>query len=70
MPKSTHQHVDIDARNTDRKFRPEDEAIYKDEKQEFQQSEQDKKAESTPEEEFIPEQQETSEGDGKSDEGK
>ncbi len=63
MPKSTHQHVDIDARNTDRKFHPEDERIYKDEKQEFQGSEQAKKAEAKPDEEFIPEQQETSEGD-------
>ena len=43
MPKSTHQHQS-DASNTDQKFRPEDEHLYAREKQEFQESEQHKKA--------------------------
>jgi hypothetical protein len=43
MPKSTHQHQE-DATNTDKKFRPEDEHLYAREKQEFQESEQHKKA--------------------------
>jgi hypothetical protein len=43
MPKSTHQHQE-DATNTDKKFRPEDEHIYAHEKQEFVESEKEKKA--------------------------
>jgi len=43
MPKTTHQHQE-DTLNTDKKFRPEDEHLYAREKQEFQESEQTKKA--------------------------
>lgn len=56
MPKSTHFHVTRDTVNTDKKFRPEDERIYEDEKQEFQGSEQEKKTEAVSEEELITEQ--------------
>jgi len=42
MPKSTHQHQE-DALTTDKKFRPEDEHIYAHEKQEFQESEIEKR---------------------------
>ena len=42
MPKSTHQHQK-DSTNTDKKFRPDDEATYTHDKQEFQASEQAKK---------------------------
>ena len=44
MPKSTHQHLKKDTVNTDKKFRPEDEHLYARDKQEFQESEQHKKA--------------------------
>ena len=44
MPKSTHEHQK-EATATDRKFRPEDEKIYDREKQEFQESEHEKRAE-------------------------
>ena len=43
MPKSTHEHQK-EAVNTDRKFRPDDEALYSREKQEFQASEKEKKS--------------------------
>ncbi len=62
MPKSTHFHVVRDTVSTDKKFRPEDEKIYEQEKQEFQSSEQDKKTEAISEEEFITEQDEKTEG--------
>jgi hypothetical protein len=42
MPKSTHEHQK-EATNTDRKFRPEDEHLYEREKQEFQESEKEKR---------------------------
>jgi len=56
MPKSTHFHTTRDVVSTDKKFRPDDEGLITREKQEFQQSEQDKKVESRSEEEFITEQ--------------
>ena len=62
MPKSTHFHQNHDAQNTDRKFRPDDEGIYQQEKQEFQGSEQDKKADAMSEEELITEQDKQTEG--------
>jgi hypothetical protein len=62
MPKSTHFHKVHDTRSTDKKFRPEDEAIYQQEKQELQASEEEKKAEPVSEEEFITEQNKQSEG--------
>jgi hypothetical protein len=43
MPKSTHQHQK-DAINTDKKYRPNDEGIYAHDKQEFQESEQEKRS--------------------------
>ena len=43
MPKTTHQHQE-DSLGTDKKFRPDDEHIYEQDKQEFQESEIDKKA--------------------------
>lgn len=61
MPKSTHYHQTHDAVTTDKKFRPEDEGIYTQEKQELRGSDQDKKAESRTEEEFITEQDRKSE---------
>lgn len=42
MPKSTHQHQK-DSINTDKKFRPDDEATYTQDKQDFQASEKAKK---------------------------
>ncbi len=42
MPKSTHDHQN-EAMTTDRKFRPDDEGIIAQEKQEFQESEKTKK---------------------------
>ena len=62
MPKSTHFHQVRDTQGTDKKLRPDDEGIIQQEKQEFQQSEQDKKAEPRFEEEFIEEQDKQSEG--------
>lgn len=62
MPKSTHFHQNRDAQTTDKKFRPEDEGIIEREKQEFQGSEQDKKAEAMSEDEFITEQDKQTEG--------
>ncbi len=56
MPKSTHFHTTRDVVSTDKKFRPEDDGLYAMEKQEFKQSETEKKAESRTEEEFIAEQ--------------
>lgn len=58
MPKSTHFHTTRDVISTDKKFRPEDEGLIAREKQEFQQSETDKHAESRSEAEFISEQDE------------
>lgn len=62
MPKSTHFHQVHDATVTDKKFRPEDEGIYEQEKQELQTSEQEKKAEAMSEDEFITEQDKKTEG--------
>lgn len=62
MPKGSHFHPNHDGRMTDKKFRPEDEGIYRQEKQEFQQSEKDKKADAIPREELISEQDKNSEG--------
>ena len=62
MPKGTHFHQNHDATQTDKKFRPEDEGIYQQEKQEFQNSEQDKKADAMSEDEFITEQDKKTEG--------
>lgn len=56
MPKSTHFHVAHDAVTTDKKYRPEDEAIYTEDKQEFVASDQGKKAEPRTEEEFVNEE--------------
>jgi hypothetical protein len=62
MPKGTHFHANRDGRSTDKKFRPEDEGIYENERQEFQGSEQDKMADAMSEEEFITEQDKNTEG--------
>ena len=62
MPKGTHFHANQDGRLTDKKFRPEDEGIYENEKQEFQGSEQDKKADAMSEGQFITEQDKKTEG--------
>ena len=56
MPKSTHFYQTRDAQVTDKKFRPEDEGIYQEEKQELRTSDQEKKAEPMTEDEFITEQ--------------
>lgn len=56
MPKGNHFHQVHDANVTDKKFRPEDEGIYAEEKQEFRSSEQSKKADALSEKEFITEQ--------------
>ncbi len=56
MPKATHFHVVNDTQNTDKKFRPDDEGLYQQEKHELQASEQEKKAEPISEDEFIAEQ--------------
>ena len=61
MPKSTHHHQAHDAMSTDNKFRPEDAAILKQDKQHFQGSEIDKKASSKSEKEFISDQDERTE---------
>ena len=62
MPKATHFHTTHDTVSTDKKFRPQDEGIISREKQEFQQSETDKKTEPRSEEEFITEQDKNTEG--------
>ncbi len=62
MPKSTHFHVVRDTVTTDKKFRPEDEGVYTEEKQEFQGSEKEKKSDAMSEQEFITEQDKKSEG--------
>ena len=62
MPKSTHFHVTHDTIGTDKKFRPQDEGIIEHEKQELQESEQEKKADAMSEEEFIAEQDKQTEG--------
>ncbi len=56
MPKSTHFHTTRDVASTDKKFRPDDEGLIAMEKQEFKQSETEKKAKSRTEEEFVSEQ--------------
>lgn len=61
MPKA-HFLRTKDVVSTDRKFRPDDEGLIAKEKQEFQQSEQDKKAKPRSEEEFISEQDKHNEG--------
>ena len=60
MPKSTHQHQE-DSLNTDKKFRPEDEHIYKRDKQEFQASEAEKKTNESDQNEppFVEKKKET-----------
>ena len=62
MPKSTHFHQTHDATVTDKKFRPEDEGIYQQEKQELRSSDQEKKAEAMSEDQFITEQDKKTEG--------
>ena len=62
MPKGTHFHANRDGRMTDKKFRPEDEGIYEHEKRDFQNSEQEKKADAMSEDEFITEQDKKTEG--------
>ena len=62
MPKSTHFHVVRDTVTTDKKFRPEDEGVYTEEKHEFQGSEKEKKSDAMSEQEFITEQDKKSEG--------
>ena len=62
MPKSTHFHQVRDAMTTDKKFRPEDEGIYQQEKHELTGSEKEKKADAMSEEEFITEQDKKTEG--------
>lgn len=61
MPKSTHYHQAHDAMSTDNKLRPEDAGILKQDKQQFQESETDKKATSKSEKEFIADQDERTE---------
>ena len=61
MPKATHFHTTHDALGTDKKLKTEDEALYAKDKREFQESEQDKKAEPVSEEEFVREQDKKSE---------
>lgn len=60
MPKSTHQHQAKDAMSTDKKFRPEDERILAQDKQEFQQSEKTKMHEPQSEKDFVASQDEKS----------
>ena len=62
MPKATHFHQVHDATVTDKKFRPDDEGIYEEEKQELRNSDNDKKAEAMSEDEFITEQDKKTEG--------
>ena len=62
MPKGTHFHKNHDAQGTDKKFTPDDEGIYEQEKHELQESEQEKKADAVSEEEFITEQDKQTEG--------
>jgi hypothetical protein len=61
MPKGNHQHQAHDAMSTDNKFRPEDDAILKQDKQHFQSSEDAKKAIPRTEKEFISDQDKHSE---------
>jgi len=56
MPKSTNFYVTHDAVTTDKKYRPEDEAIYTQDKQELRASDQEKKTEPRTEEEFVNEE--------------
>jgi hypothetical protein len=62
MPKATHFHQVHDATVTDKKFRPDDEGIYEQEKQELRNSDNEKKAEAMSEDEFITEQDKRTEG--------
>jgi len=64
MPKSTHFHVVRDTVSTDKKFRPEDEKIYEQEKQEFQSSQKEKAAKAVSEEDFVKEQDNKTEATG------
>lgn len=61
MPKATHFHVVHDTIATDKKFRPEDEKVFEQEKQELRTSEIEKQAEPMSEDEFITEQDKKSE---------
>ena len=60
MPKSTHYHQAHDAMSTDNKANLDDKILAHD-KQEFQQSELNKKKESRSEKEFVDEQDEKNE---------
>lgn len=62
MPKGTNFHMVHDAAVTDKKTRPEDERIYQQDKQEFQGSQKEKKADAMSEDEFITEQDKQTEG--------
>lgn len=62
MPKGTHFHQNKDGMTTDKKFRPEDDGIYEQEKHEFQGSEESKKADAMSEDQFITEQDKKTEG--------
>ena len=62
MPKSTHFHQAKDAMVTDKKFRPEDEGIYAEEKQELRTSDEAKKAVPMSEDDFITKQDKETEG--------
>ena len=61
MPKGTHFHANHDGMSTDKKFRPEDEGIYQEEKHEFQGSEISKKADPTAEESSTEDQEKNKE---------
>jgi hypothetical protein len=65
MPKATHFHTTHDTIATDKKFRPEDEKLYAMDKQEFKESEIEKKSEAISEEEFVNEQDRKTEQDEK-----
>ncbi len=61
MPKGTHFHQAHDAMSTDKKFRPEDNSILREDKQHFQGSEEAKKSTPRTEEEFVADQDKHSE---------
>ena len=60
--KATYFHVTHDTLSTDKKFRPEDEKVYAHDKQEFRESEMEKKSDPISEEEFVSEQDKNNEG--------
>lgn len=62
MPKGTYFHRNHDATATEKELRTDDERIHAEAKQQFQESQQEKKAEGMTEEEFITEQDKKSEG--------